>query len=90
MLLGLVMLTASWGTNLQGWVICYAWSLFVYGEFRITDLCCPNGENQSNDIVIKVWELEASIPSQLPPLWRTQLPLANCPPGKIVFTAGVG
>lgn len=33
MLLGLVMLTASWGTNLQGWVICYAWSLFVYGEF---------------------------------------------------------
>jgi hypothetical protein len=33
MLLGLVMLTASWGTNLQGWVICYAVSLFVYGEF---------------------------------------------------------
>lgn len=33
MLLGLVMLTASWGTNLQGWVICYAFSLFVYGEF---------------------------------------------------------
>ncbi len=25
------MLTASWGTNLNGWVICYAWSLFFYG-----------------------------------------------------------
>lgn len=31
MLLGLVMLTASWGTTLEGWVICYAWSLFIYG-----------------------------------------------------------
>ncbi|KAI9741624.1 MAG: hypothetical protein M1834_000008 [Cirrosporium novae-zelandiae] len=31
MLLGLVMLTASWGTTLNGWVICYAWSLFFYG-----------------------------------------------------------
>lgn len=28
---GLVMLTASWGTSLQGWVICYAWSQFIYG-----------------------------------------------------------
>jgi hypothetical protein len=25
------MLTASWGTTLNGWVICYAWSQFVYG-----------------------------------------------------------
>jgi MFS family permease len=31
MLLGLIMLTASWGVNLNGWVICYAWSLFFYG-----------------------------------------------------------
>ncbi|KAI9802524.1 MAG: hypothetical protein M1833_001596 [Piccolia ochrophora] len=31
MLLGLVMLTASWGTSLNGWVICYSWSLFFYG-----------------------------------------------------------
>jgi len=31
MTLGSVMLTAMWGTNLNGWVICYAWSLFVYG-----------------------------------------------------------
>ena len=31
MFLGLVMLTAAWGTNLNGWVICYAWSLFFYG-----------------------------------------------------------
>ncbi|KAI9719171.1 MAG: hypothetical protein M1828_006353 [Chrysothrix sp. TS-e1954] len=31
MFLGLIMLTAAWGVNLNGWVICYAWSLFVYG-----------------------------------------------------------
>jgi MFS family permease len=31
MFLGLIMLTASWGTTLNGWVICYAWSLFIYG-----------------------------------------------------------
>ena len=31
MLLGLVMVTAAWGTTQNGWVICYAWSLFVYG-----------------------------------------------------------
>ncbi|KAI0176363.1 MFS general substrate transporter [Hypoxylon sp. FL1284] len=41
MLLGLCMLTGSWGTTLQGWVIMYAWSLFVYGigvggEYPIT------------------------------------------------------
>lgn len=31
MFLGLIMLTASWGTTLNGWVICYTWSLFFYG-----------------------------------------------------------
>lgn len=31
MFLGLVMLTASWGLTLNGWVICYAWALFFYG-----------------------------------------------------------
>jgi hypothetical protein len=31
MFLGLSMLIASWGVTLQGWVICYAWSLFFYG-----------------------------------------------------------
>ena len=41
MFIGLLMLTASWGTNLQGWVICYAWSLFFYsvgvgGEYPMT------------------------------------------------------
>lgn len=41
MFLGLLMLTASWGLTLQGWVICYAWSLFFYsvgvgGEYPIT------------------------------------------------------
>lgn len=31
MVLGLVMLTAAWGVTMNGWVICYAWSLFIYG-----------------------------------------------------------
>lgn len=31
MTLGSVMLTAMWGITLNGWVICYAWSLFIYG-----------------------------------------------------------
>ncbi|WRT65322.1 uncharacterized protein IL334_002265 [Kwoniella shivajii] len=31
MTVGLVMLTASWGTTLQGWVICYGFSQFFYG-----------------------------------------------------------
>ncbi|PYH48540.1 MFS phosphate transporter [Aspergillus saccharolyticus JOP 1030-1] len=31
MILGLVMLVAAWGTTQNGWVICYAWSLFIYG-----------------------------------------------------------
>lgn len=30
MFLGLIMLTAAWGTTMNGWVICYAWSLFFY------------------------------------------------------------
>jgi MFS family permease len=41
MLLGLIMLMAAWGTSLNGWVICYAWSLFIYsigvgGEYPMT------------------------------------------------------
>ncbi|BCR88015.1 putative MFS phosphate transporter [Aspergillus chevalieri] len=31
MFIGLLMLTAAWGLTLNGWVICYAWSLFFYG-----------------------------------------------------------
>jgi MFS family permease len=31
MFIGLLMLVASWGTSLNGWVICYAWALFFYG-----------------------------------------------------------
>nr|UJH94480.1 PTH1-2 [Starmerella bombicola] len=41
MFVGLLMLTAMWGTSLNGWVICYAWSLFFYsigvgGEYPMT------------------------------------------------------
>ncbi len=32
MFFGLLMLTSSWGLTLQGWVICYAWSLFIYSK----------------------------------------------------------
>ncbi|KAF2763935.1 MFS general substrate transporter [Teratosphaeria nubilosa] len=31
MFVGLLMLTAAWGVTLNGWVICYCWSLFFYG-----------------------------------------------------------
>jgi hypothetical protein len=31
MFTGLIMLTASWGLTLEGWVICYAFSLLFYG-----------------------------------------------------------
>jgi MFS family permease len=31
MTIGTLMLMAAWGTSLNGWVICYAWSLWVYG-----------------------------------------------------------
>ncbi|KAH7034976.1 major facilitator superfamily domain-containing protein [Microdochium trichocladiopsis] len=41
MLLGLIMLTAAWGTSLENWVILYGWCLFIYGlgvggEYPIT------------------------------------------------------
>ncbi|KAJ6032117.1 hypothetical protein N7540_002849 [Penicillium herquei] len=41
MLIGLVMLTAAWGVTMNGWIICYAWSLFFYsvgvgGEYPMT------------------------------------------------------
>ncbi|KAI1844388.1 hypothetical protein JX265_010181 [Neoarthrinium moseri] len=41
MFIGLVLLTGSWGLTLQGWIICYGWSLFIYGlgvggEYPIT------------------------------------------------------
>ncbi|CAG8012921.1 unnamed protein product [Penicillium salamii] len=41
MFVGLIMLTAAWGMTLNGWVICYAWSLFFYsigvgGEYPMT------------------------------------------------------
>ena len=31
MFIGLIMLVCSWGTTLNGWVICYCWALFFYG-----------------------------------------------------------
>ena len=31
MFIGLVMLVAAWGVTTNGWVICYVWSLFIYG-----------------------------------------------------------
>lgn len=31
MFIGLLMLTAAWGVTQNGWVICYVWSLFIYG-----------------------------------------------------------
>ncbi|OJJ50101.1 hypothetical protein ASPZODRAFT_128708 [Penicilliopsis zonata CBS 506.65] len=41
MFLGLIMLVAAWGVTENGWVICYAWSLWFYsigvgGEYPMT------------------------------------------------------
>ncbi|CRG86803.1 putative inorganic phosphate transporter 1-7 [Talaromyces islandicus] len=41
MFVGLLMLTAAWGLTENGWIICYAWSLFFYsigvgGEYPMT------------------------------------------------------
>lgn len=52
MALGLVMLTASWGTTLNGWVICYAWSQFVYtlgvgGEYPMTSTTALEAKTSS-------------------------------------------
>lgn len=33
MTLGLLMLTGSWGVDLQGWVVMYAIALFIYGMY---------------------------------------------------------
>lgn len=48
MLLGTVMLTAMWGPSLNGWVICYAFSLWVFGvgvggEYPMTSITAMEG-----------------------------------------------
>ncbi|KAH7160181.1 major facilitator superfamily domain-containing protein [Dactylonectria estremocensis] len=55
MFIGLLMLTASWGLTLQGWVICYAWSLFFYGigvggEYPITATSSLEGASTGGNI----------------------------------------
>ncbi len=49
MLVGTVMLTAMWGTTLNGWVICYALSLLIYsigvgGEYPMTSTRAMEGK----------------------------------------------
>ena len=48
MFLGSVMLTAMWGTSLTGWVICYAFSLWLFGvgvggEYPMTSITAMEG-----------------------------------------------
>lgn len=48
MFLGTLMLTAMWGTTLNGWVICYALSLLVFGigvggEYPMTSVTAMEG-----------------------------------------------
>ncbi|KAF7541569.1 hypothetical protein G7Z17_g11915 [Cylindrodendrum hubeiense] len=55
MFIGLLMLTASWGLTLQGWIICYAWSLFFYGigvggEYPITATSSLEGASTGGKI----------------------------------------
>src|SRR4051794_31553384 len=58
MFLGLIMLTASWGLTLQGWVICYAWCLFFYGvgvggEYPMTATMSMETANGSGKVSTK-------------------------------------
>ncbi|TVY42790.1 Inorganic phosphate transporter, partial [Lachnellula subtilissima] len=58
MFVGLLMLTASWGTTLNGWVICYAWSLFFYsigvgGEYPMTATAAMENATGSGKISTK-------------------------------------
>lgn len=55
---GLVMLTAAWGVTQNGWVICYAWSLFFYsvgvgGEYPMTATSGMEGAVGSGKISTK-------------------------------------
>ena len=48
MLLGTIMLTAMWGSTLNSWVICYAFSLFIFGvgvggEYPMTSITAMEG-----------------------------------------------
>ncbi|KAA8573796.1 hypothetical protein EYC84_005352 [Monilinia fructicola] len=59
MFLGLIMLIASWGTTLNGWVICYAWSLFFYGigvggEYPMTATAAMESATASNRQTTKI------------------------------------
>lgn len=58
MFLGLIMLTAAWGTTLNGWVICYAWSLFFYsigvgGEYPMTATAAMENSTGSGKVSTK-------------------------------------
>jgi MFS family permease len=49
MLIGTILLTGMWGTSLQGWVICYAFSLMIYsfgvgGEYPMTSTRAMEGK----------------------------------------------
>lgn len=58
MFTGLLMLTAAWGTTLNGWVICYAWSLFFYsigvgGEYPMTATAAMENATGSGKVSTK-------------------------------------
>jgi len=58
MSLGTVMLIAAWGNSLEGWVICYAWSLWVYGTLNASRM-----SRYSTPLMIvtsQVWVWEAN------------------------------
>jgi len=54
MTLGSIMLMAMWATTLDGWVIFYAWSLFLYGlgvggEYPMTSSYSMEGKDHPDD-----------------------------------------
>ncbi len=84
MFVGLLMITASWGLTLNGWVICYAWSLFFYGKpafcfFHLRAHCADWSPLQA-------LASAESTPSRLLRPWKTQSRLANCRPARTACT----
>lgn len=83
MFVGLLMITASWGLNLNGWVICYAWSLFFYG------MCPPRGRNKRPSVLTRIQASASAASIQLlrRHRWRMLCQLENSLRARTACTA---
>ena len=88
MFVGLLMLTASWGLTLQGWVICYAWSLFFYGKYPSTRRPSLSRRPCANGVGPQVSESAVNTPSRPHRRWRTLSAPASSLRARTACTAG--